>query len=341
MSTNKIVLKKLTTAILLALFASTGSAYAAGLTASGCDIASESNGSQQKIICSEANFDIDIDTSKITEDANNYTNGQINNVNNIINQTSNDDREYTDQKASEAESGANSYTNNEINTVNNTINQTSIDDREYTDQKASEAESGANSYTNNEINTVNNTINQTSIDDREYTDQKSATAESNANIYTDSKITDTKNELNVSIDNAKNESITTSNTYTDNKYDQSINYATNVANQAESNANTYTDNKFNQLSESSNQRFNQLGDKINQAEKRLNAGIAGVTAIASIPYVAENGFSYGVGLGNYSNGNAIAGGVQYKTSPNTNIRLNVSWDSSSNAALGVGFAGGW
>ncbi|CNI07785.1 Uncharacterised protein [Yersinia kristensenii] len=59
MSTNKIVLKKLTTAILLTLFASTGSAYAAGLTASGCDIGSESNGSQQKIICSEADFDID------------------------------------------------------------------------------------------------------------------------------------------------------------------------------------------------------------------------------------------------------------------------------------------
>ncbi|WP_196299376.1 YadA-like family protein, partial [Yersinia thracica] len=173
-----------------------------------------------------------------------------------------------------------------------------------------------------------------------------------SNIYTDSKITDTKNELNVNIDNAKNESITTSNIYTDNKfqqgenytnqkYEQSINYSNNAANQAESNANAYTDNKFNQLSDSSNQRFSQLGDKIDQAEKRLNAGVAGITAIASIPYVAENGFSYGVGLGNYSNGNAVAGGVQYKTSPNTNIRLNVSWDSSSNAALGVGFAGGW
>ncbi|SAG84087.1 hemagluttinin domain-containing protein [Enterobacter hormaechei] len=158
--------------------------------------------------------------------------------------------------------------------------------------------------------------------------------------------------INKNIDNAKTEAISTSNTYTDNKYqqgvnytnekyDQSIHYAQNAANQAEKNANNYTDNRFNQLSNSSNQRFKQLDDKINRAEKRLNAGVAGVTAIASIPYVAENSFSYGVGLGNYQNGNAIAVGMQYKTSPNTNVRLNVSWDSSSNTALGVGLAGGW
>lgn len=107
-----------------------------------------------------------------------------------------------------------------------------------------------------------------------------------------------------------------------------------AADKAEKNANrranTYTDSKF-----------GQLNTKIEQAEKRFNAGIAGVTAIASIPYVAENTFSYGLAVGNYRNGNALAGGVQYKTSPNTNVRLNVSWDSSGNAALGAGLAGGW
>ncbi|EKT1605709.1 YadA-like family protein, partial [Salmonella enterica] len=113
--------------------------------------------------------------------------------------------------------------------------------------------------------------------------------------------------------------------YTNEKYEQSIHFAQGAANQAEQNANNYTDNKFNQLSHSSNQRFRQLDDKINRAEKRLNAGIAGATAIASIPYVAENTFSYGLAVGNYRNGNALAGGVQYKTSPNANVRLNVSW----------------
>ncbi|WP_097301701.1 YadA-like family protein [Escherichia coli] len=100
--------------------------------------------------------------------------------------------------------------------------------------------------------------------------------------------------------------------------------------QALSEANRYTDNKFRNLS-----------NKIERAEKRLNAGIAGVTAISSIPYVAENSFSYGIGVGNYQNANAVAAGVQYKTSRNTNIRLNISWDSSHNTAIGAGVAGGW
>ncbi len=97
-----------------------------------------------------------------------------------------------------------------------------------------------------------------------------------------------------------------------------------------SEANRYTDNKFRNLS-----------NKIERAEKRLNAGIAGVTAISSIPYVAENSFSYGIGVGNYQNANAVAAGIQYKTSRNTNIRLNISWDSSHNTAIGAGVAGGW
>lgn len=104
---------------------------------------------------------------------------------------------------------------------------------------------------------------------------------------------------------------------------------------------TYTDRRFGEAKAYTDSKFGQLSNKIERAEKRLNAGIAGVTAISSIPYVAENDFSYGVALGNYRNGNALAGGIQKKLSPNTNVRLNVSWDSSSNAALGVGFAGGW
>ncbi|MCW7417958.1 hypothetical protein OHD37_13545 [Escherichia coli] len=37
----------------------------------------------------------------------------------------------------------------------------------------------------------------------------------------------------------------------------------------------------------------------------------------------------------------MAAGIQYKTSRNTNIRLNISWDSSHNTAIGAGVAGGW
>lgn len=185
-----------------------------------------------------------------------------------------------------------------------------------------------------------------------YTDQKAASTLGLANAYTDKKVENTKNELNINIKNSKAEAINTSKSYTDskyqqnvnytdNKFEQSINYTQSSVAQAEQNAMDYTDGKFNQLNSTSNQRYKQLDDKINKAEKRLNAGVAGVTAIASIPYVAENNFSYGIGLGNYQNGNALAAGAQYKTTPNTNVRLNISWDSSSNSALGVGFAGGW
>ncbi|EOY2377013.1 TPA: YadA-like family protein [Escherichia coli] len=111
---------------------------------------------------------------------------------------------------------------------------------------------------------------------------------------------------------------------------QATTYSDISASRALSEANRYTDNKF-----------RNLNNKIERAEKRLNAGIAGVTAISSIPYVAENSFSYGIGVGNYQNANAVAAGIQYKTSRNTNIRLNISWDSSHNTAIGAGVACGW
>ncbi|EBP9900711.1 hypothetical protein AVM50_23420, partial [Salmonella enterica] len=74
----------------------------------------------------------------------------------------------------------------------------------------------------------------------------------------------------------------------------------------------------------------------------LNAGIAGVTALSSIPYSSGNKFSYGIGMGNYQNGNAVVAGVQFRVSPSTNVRLNISWDSAGNNATGVPEAGkGW
>ncbi|ECK2143573.1 hypothetical protein FQW43_28500, partial [Salmonella enterica subsp. enterica serovar Enteritidis] len=88
-------------------------------------------------------------------------------------------------------------------------------------------------------------------------------------------------------------------------------------------------------------RFGELRKSLKHTEKRLNAGIAGVTALSSIPYAAGNKFSYGIGAGNYRDGNAVAAGVQFRVSQSTNVRLNISWDSAGNNATGVGIAGGW
>ena len=108
-----------------------------------------------------------------------------------------------------------------------------------------------------------------------------------------------------------------------------------------SSANTYTNEVFSSFTADSNKKFESIDHKINKLSDRLNAAIAGSTAIASIPYVAEDSFSFGVGIGNYSNGNAVALGSQYKTSRNSNIRVNVSWDSTGNVASGAGFSAGW
>ncbi|EMD1227968.1 YadA-like family protein, partial [Salmonella enterica] len=136
-------------------------------------------------------------------------------------------------------------------------------------------------------------------------DQKVLT---NANVYTNKRVGDL-------MDEASGRILRSSQNYTDQRISE---------------AKKYTDNKF-----------GQLNNKIKKVEKRLNAGIAGVTAISSIPYISGHRFSYGIGIGNYQNGKAIAAGIQYRMTENINIRLNASSDSSSNTALGVGLAGGW
>ncbi|OSL40625.1 hypothetical protein EAQG_05024 [Escherichia coli TA464] len=46
-------------------------------------------------------------------------------------------------------------------------------------------------------------------------------------------------------------------------------------------------------------------------------------------------------MSNYQNANAVVATIQYKTSRNTNIRLNISWESSHNTAIGAGVTGDW
>ncbi|MFS9881530.1 YadA-like family protein, partial [Salmonella enterica] len=153
----------------------------------------------------------------------------------------------------------------------------------------------------------------------------------NANNYTDASSKSTLKKANNYTDNRfEHFGTQISNDVLEKSYSYTERRSVAAENNAVRRANTYTDSKF-----------GQLNTKIEQAEKRFNAGIAGVTAISSIPYVSENNVSWGIGGGNYQNGNALAAGVQLKMSPNTNVRLNVSWDSAGNSAAGVGFAGGW
>lgn len=176
---------------------------------------------------------------------------------------------------------------------------------------------------------------------RAHSDENDKRTLVSANTYADQKETDINNRTDGLLMTERQariagdaETLATAEAYSDAGDSLTLKQATAYSDistrRALSEANRYTDNKFRNLS-----------NKIERAEKRLNAGIAGVTAISSIPYVAENSFSYGIGVGNYQNANAVAAGIQYKTSRNTNIRLNISWDSSHNTAIGAGVAGGW
>ncbi|EAA6844370.1 hypothetical protein DRX19_25945 [Salmonella enterica subsp. enterica] len=164
------------------------------------------------------------------------------------------------------------------------------------------------------------------------------TAESNANNHTNTEINNLNTKAQGYASTAQANAVTHSKAYTDESSARTLESANTYTNhraaQAENNAvarsNNYTDNRFGELRQS-----------LEHTEKRLNAGIAGVTALSSIPYAAGNKFSYGIGAGNYQNGNAVAAGVQFRVSQSTNVRLNISWDSAGNNATGVGIAGGW
>lgn len=118
-------------------------------------------------------------------------------------------------------------------------------------------------------------------------------------------------------------------------------YANSAKNEAINTSTQYTDTKLRQLDKKTTSQVKQNTQRIDSIEKKINAGIAGVTAISSIPYVTANNFSFGVGIGNYKNGNAVAVGAQYTPYGNTNLRVNTSFDSNNNSVIGAGVAIGW
>lgn len=227
-----------------------------------------------------------------------------------------------DTAKSDAISTANKYTDSSITGLKLDEKLSTADSNAQ--KYATSAQTAANKYTDDTVSKVNEK------------------ALKEANTYTDDTA---KKTLKTASENterraliAENNAVTRSNTYTDESSSRTLEsantYTNHRATQAENNAvarsNNYTDN-----------RFGELKNQVDRNEKRANAGIAGVTALSSIPYSSGNKFSYGIGMGNYQNGNAVAAGVQFRVSPSTNVRLNISWDSAGNNATGVGIAGGW
>ncbi|EDW1974939.1 hypothetical protein S564_004593 [Salmonella enterica subsp. enterica] len=261
------------------------------------------------------------------------------------------------QKITDATTGAVRYITRTLSNLtdgtdaHDAVNKGQLDDVDTKAQGyATTAQTAANKHTDDEIGKLDTkaqgyaTTAQSAAE--KYTDN--ATLQANqkvlqkANTYTDNTAKDVLKSANDNTERraavAEDNAIKRSGHYTDERSVQTLNSANTYTNhraiQAENNAvarsNNYTDNRFGELRKS-----------MKHTEKRLNAGIAGVTALSSIPYSSGNNFSYGIGVGNYQNGNAVAAGVQFRASPSTNVRLNISWDSAGNNATGIGIAGGW
>ncbi|WKM80525.1 recognition of host receptor [Salmonella phage SW16-7] len=91
-----------------------------------------------------------------------------------------------------------------------------------------------------------------------------------------------------------------------------------------------------------NTGFSNLGKQIDKVEKKSNAGIAGVAAMANIPQVTEyQSFSVGAGVGYRDDQSAIAVGASARIGQNTVGKLSVSADTQSGYTVGAGISYGW
>lgn len=106
-------------------------------------------------------------------------------------------------------------------------------------------------------------------------------------------------------------------------------------------ANTYTDNRVSTLEHSTNQQFRQLRDEVEKNRKRADAGIAGAMAMTAIPVVEGKTYSFGMAAANYRDEQAIAAGMNFRTSENSAVRLNASWDTQHGSGVAAGMSVGW
>jgi len=90
-----------------------------------------------------------------------------------------------------------------------------------------------------------------------------------------------------------------------------------------------------------NGAFKNLTKEVDKNKKRADAGIAGAMAMSAIPYVSSQDVSFGMAVSGYQQQGALAAGMTFRTSDNSAIRLNTSWDSQHGSGVAAGFAVGW
>ncbi|MEM8206320.1 YadA-like family protein [Morganella morganii] len=168
-------------------------------------------------------------------------------------------------------------------------------------------------------------------------DKASSDSVSTSNNYTDQKF----DAINNDIESSKADILSESQTYTNNQVSNLHTTIKRSESQAVSSSRQYTDTRFNELETSMNGRLHSVEQQVNKNADRANAGIASVAAMANIPYTDNTRFSMGLGAGNYRNGNAVAFGGQLRMENNVNLRTSVSWNSEDSAVYGAGVAFGF
>lgn len=112
---------------------------------------------------------------------------------------------------------------------------------------------------------------------------------------------------------------------------------TNHVNDMFSSQQAITDQRFMQV----DSRIDRLDSKVDKNRDRSNAGIAGVAAMANIPYVDGHRFSFGMGIGHHRNQQALAIGVNAAIKDNTHLRLSVATNTEQEQTIGAGLAFGF
>ncbi len=137
------------------------------------------------------------------------------------------------------------------------------------------------------------------------------------------------------LNTAAQNTLTEANDYTDSKVPTIINEA-----------NHYTDTQYNHaVNELFNKNKGYIDNQVNRLDKKIdnnfqkgNAGIASAMAMASIPKKEGFSTSYGLGVANFRNQQAIALGVEHNTTPRTVVKFTFSTDTKGGTGIGAGFA---
>ncbi|WP_254663906.1 YadA-like family protein [Hafnia alvei] len=121
--------------------------------------------------------------------------------------------------------------------------------------------------------------------------------------------------------------------------EQIQNLATNTHSAIRSTQSRVSDNtaSINKL----NSNFSSLKNSVDDNRKEANAGIAGATAIASMPQVKSgDSFMVSAGAGTFNSESAVAVGASFNAGDHTVIKAGVSADTQSDfgAGVGIGFS---